>query len=510
MVSMKSYFSVLLISVLLACSKHDEPPATQSLLKVDQQTLNFNDSVTTLTIGLHAFGSWTITITPDTSLLSLSAFSGTGSTTITVSTKNLNTTGNDLTSTIHIALNDSSASADVTAIMGTVNESLLHVFGGEGNDVFNDVYYDNGESILVGYSESTEGDVDGNKGGKDLWIVKVNVTGQKIWHHTYGGSGDDVGKVVYSLFDGTFLIAGETNSTDGDVTQALGGRDVWLLRIDADGNIISQKTIGGTGDDGITSLEQSLYGGYIFSGVTNGDQWYGVIDNNLDISWQKTFGSSGQDFAGSISSSPDGYIFSGYGSTQDGDVADKPTASPDVWIVNTDASGNVRWKQYISGSNEETTIGATYAQNGSYLVAGTTNSPDSFPDFQGTKNIFIANYSTSGDLNWKKTIRQSAFDEPSGFAMTKFTDPVIVGKTLHPGSAESENNTDAAIWVIDATTGIVIRTQIIGANAPDGASAMDRGSSGEYTIAGFTSSYPDANGHVQTNSGGWFYIWKYP
>lgn len=500
----------MLLTVLFACKKTNEEPATQSLLKVDQQTLNFNDSVTTLTIGLHAFGPWTVTVTPDTSLLSVSSFNGTGSTTLTVSTKTLNTTGEDRTATIHIALNDSSASAEITAIMGTVNEKLLHVFGGEGNDVFNDLYYDNGEYILVGYSQSTEGDVDGNAGGKDLWIVKVNAAGEKIWHHTYGGSGDDVGKLIYSLSDGTYLIAAETSSTDGDVSQSLGGRDVWLLRIDNDGNIISQKTVGGPSDDGITSLQQSTRGGYVFSGVTNGDQWYGVIDNNINITWQKTFGSSGEDFAGAIADTPEGYVFSGYGSTQDGEVADKPTSSPDVWVVGTDPSGNVLWKKYISGVNEETTIGAMYTQSGTYLVAGTTNSSDSFPEFQGSKNIFIADYSPSGDLNWKKIIRQSALDIPSRFSMTKFADPVIVGKSLHPGSSQSADNTDASIWVVDVTTGNITRNFIIGANAADDASAMVRGGAGEYVFAGSTFSYPDANGHAQTNSGGWFYIWNYP
>src|SRR5690606_5072123 len=134
----------------------------------------------------------------------------------------------------------------VTAI-GDISWSRF--LGGSESDIPAKVIRTTGGMIVVGATASTDGDITENAGGFDYWVIRLDLEGNMIWQKTYGGSGDDIAHSALLMEDGSILITGESNSTDGDRSMAYGGTDVWLVNIDLDGNLLWEKSYGGTDDD---------------------------------------------------------------------------------------------------------------------------------------------------------------------------------------------------------------------------------------------------------------------
>jgi hypothetical protein len=122
-------------------------------------------------------------------------------------------------------------------------------YGGFEADVPSRILRTVGGYFLIGSTASVNGDITENAGGYDYWVIKIDLNGNLEWQKTFGGSGDDLARDGVILEDGSILIAGESDSEDGDRTMSFGGSDIWLIRIDADGNLIWEKSYGGTEDD---------------------------------------------------------------------------------------------------------------------------------------------------------------------------------------------------------------------------------------------------------------------
>jgi len=141
--------------------------------------------------------------------------------------------------------------------------------GGSGHDYANAVKETpDGNLLVAGYTESNDGDVAGNNGGGDAWIVKLNSSGTILSQKTIGGTGNDEAKSIGFTPAGDILVAGTTNSTNGDVSGNHGNSDVWLVKLNALSNLIWQKTLGGAGADVGTALTLSPTGGYAIAGYT--------------------------------------------------------------------------------------------------------------------------------------------------------------------------------------------------------------------------------------------------
>src|SRR5690606_18370764 len=107
-----------------------------------------------------------------------------------------------------------------------------------------------GDLIVVGSSASTDGDLTGNHGGSDMWVAKLNGSGEFLWQRNHGGSGNDHANSVQKTDDGGYVLAGVTSSNDGDVSGNHGGiSDAWIVKLSEDGDIQWQRCFGGSGGD---------------------------------------------------------------------------------------------------------------------------------------------------------------------------------------------------------------------------------------------------------------------
>lgn len=161
--------------------------------------------------------------------------------------------------------------------------------------------------IIAGSSDSKDVDIKNNIGTYDFWVIKIAIDGSLIWERNFGGTEIDEARGITNTNDGNILIVGDTRSSDENVSMNNGAADVWVIKIDLNGNLIWEKTIGGTSFDVARSVSKTQDGGFLISGssrsldngFTNNGQNDGLLlklDNNGNLEWQKTFGGSETDF----------------------------------------------------------------------------------------------------------------------------------------------------------------------------------------------------------------------
>jgi len=243
------------------------------------------------------------------------------------------------------------------------NELWDKTFGGSGDDFeYSVIETQDGGYVVAGFTESY------GAGGKDVWLIKTDVDGNEVWNKTYGGSDDDWGDSVVETQDGSYVIEAFTKS------YGAGGWDVWLLKTDADGNEVWEKTFGGSGSDAGDSIIETTDGGYIIAGITDSygaggyDAWLLKTDADGNEVWKETFGDSGDDRGYSaIETGDGGYLMVGYTDSYD-------AAWRDMWLIKTDADGNELWKETFGDSGDDRGYSVIETVDGSYTIAGNTQS----------------------------------------------------------------------------------------------------------------------------------------
>ncbi len=300
-------------------------------------------------------------------------------------------------------------------------------YGGSGRDFAYAVQTttDNGY-IIAGYSESNNGDVSGNHGTWDYWIVKINSIGLIQWQKSFGGSGEDLATCIEPTMDGGFLIGGYSSSTNGDVSGNNGASDFWIIKIDPLGNIIWQKSIGGINDDFCYSIKPTFDGGYLVAGSSNSNngnniQNHGLSDclifklNSLgNVLWNKNYGGTRDDVAWSIKETNDGgFIFLGGSNSNDFDVSGNFNNNQfDFWVVKTNSIGQIQWQRSLGGSNNEIGQSIEIDADGGYLMVGFSSSNDgNISNNHGNYDGWLLKLNNSGTLLWQKSLGGSNQDE---------------------------------------------------------------------------------------------------
>jgi hypothetical protein len=219
--------------------------------------------------------------------------------------------------------------------------------------------------VISGYSNSKDGDVTGNHGEYDYWIIKLDNLGSLQWQKSIGGSGNDFAYFIQETKDRCFIVAGGSFSNDGDVSWNQGYGDFWIVKLDTIGNILWQKSVGGSYIEVAKSIHQTLDGGYIVAGECNSndgditgfhgwsDGWVVKLDELGNLQWQKSLGGTKSDWIFSIKQTVDGdYILSGATNSTDGDVTNFHGGWDDCWIIRLDdkqtGTANIISQQNIS------------------------------------------------------------------------------------------------------------------------------------------------------------------
>lgn len=211
------------------------------------------------------------------------------------------------------------------------NLEWSHYFGGNFTDTPYGVVQTNDNGyIVVGSSDSEDTDISSNIGTYDFWVIKISESGDLVWEKSFGGSQIDEARAIVKTNDGNYIIAGDTRSSDNDVSQNKGAADLWFIKISPSGNLIWERTIGGSSFDVARAIKKSQNNGFLLSGSSR--------SSDMDVSENK-----GQN---------------------------------DAWVLKTDNNGNLLWETTVGGSNIDFSYDVVESINGSVIAVGDTASSD--------------------------------------------------------------------------------------------------------------------------------------
>ena len=210
--------------------------------------------------------------------------------------------------------------------------------------------------IVSGWTTSKDGDFKGlNKGEWDIFIMKLDSDGRVVWKNTIGGTRSDVSSSVTTTSDGGILNAGSTESNDGDFKELnKGSADITVIKLDMYGEVIWKKLLGGTRQEGNTSITTTSEDDVLITGFTNsrdedfkgrnsynGEVFIIKLDGNGKVKHTKWYGGTFGDEGSSISSTPNGNILvTGWFNSNDGIFTDMNRGDKDIFIMQLDSNGN--------------------------------------------------------------------------------------------------------------------------------------------------------------------------
>ena len=262
------------------------------------------------------------------------------------------------------------------------NLSWQRSLGGSGDEVAYSIQQtDDGGYIVAGWSFSNDGDVSGNNGGSDYWIVKLDASGTISWQRSLGGSGDEEANSIQQTTDGGYIVAGK------------GG--FGLLRLNGAGDTIWTKTMNIPGSDYIQSVEETDDGGFIVSGYTDGmgaggkDVFLIKLDASGIISWFKLYGNSLDEFSYTAMQCYDGgYVITGNSNSNS-------AGSSDIFLIKTDGNGTVEWANNYGTAGYEWGNDIVQTQDNGFVITGTS---------------LLLKTDSIGTLIWSRTYGGSSVD----------------------------------------------------------------------------------------------------
>lgn len=403
------------------------------------------------------------------------------------------------------------------------------VLGGTDNDAATSIIptRDSGYLVVGSTFSVNSGDVRNNAGIADMWIIKLGKNGDTLWTKTLGGSSYDYATGALATADGGYIVTGMTSSTGGIVGKNHGGWDGWIVKLASNGDWVWGTTVGGAQDDYVYGIAASPDGGYVFAGSTSSndggitgfhgtvglsdDIWIGKLDGNGNLLWSKAKGGTKDDVARSIVATADGgYAVGGVTASNDGDLAGTVAYGlNDVCVMKVNAGGDITWIKTYGGSDQDGAVGMIAAADGGYLVTGSTASSNSgmVGANHGADDVWLLKLKPGGDTAWTKLLGGSGSDWATSVITTSYGGGgyALAGVTSSNNSGDvgpGHGNWDVWIVELDSARKILYQKPIGGTLSDvsgNGVAIVRAIGGGGYIVAGSSSSTDgDLQGQVRT------------
>ncbi len=324
-----------------------------------------------------------------------------------------------------------------------------NTFGGKYDDEGEDIIKsENGGYLIAGSSESFQG-----RAQYDFWMVKTDSKGKKQWDSGFGGKYDEKCYSVIQTDDGGYMMAGST------ITYGARGNDYWVVKTDEEGNKLWSRAYGGDGDDICRSIIKTKDGNYLLAGYTDsfGDPGQGAylikIDEDGDVIWNRTGGGTFDDYVYDVMQVEDGgYVY--VGSTTSYGAGEES-----FWMVKTDSKGIEEWNYSSDGDFDEVAYAVDQSQEGTYVMTGYTSSYG-----KGGKDLWVVEISQEGDSISKQTFGSGGDEvayaiDISGedkFALAGYTDSFGAGGEDYWVVQTGRQKKIPLTWVVGGVIGIIL------------------------------------------------------
>ena len=326
--------------------------------------------------------------------------------------------------------------------------------GGSSYDNFYSLHQTSDGGYILGGS-SLSG-ISGDKteaciGDYDYWVLKIDSVGNIEWQNTIGGNDGDRLKTIQQTTDGGYIVGGYSSSgISGDKSEASeGADDYWVVKLDINGAIEWQNTIGGSSYDNLNSIQQCSDGGYVMCGNSESgisgdkieasqggsDYWVVKLDNGGVIEWQNTIGGSGKDWLWDIQQTTDGgYILAGFSDSGiSGDKTEPPVGYEDFWVVKLNSTGIIEWQNTIGGNDYERFCHIKQTLDGGFILGGYSSSGisgDKTEDSQGWEDYWVVKLYYTGAIEWQNTIGGDNTDVLISMEQTADSGYILGGQSI--------------------------------------------------------------------------------
>ena len=362
-------------------------------------------------------------------------------------------------------LPDPVSNSTITPIYFSATLIDVKFFGGSDEEVAREIIeLQDGGFGIVGSTKSTDGDFSNRMGNDwDLFLIKIDEQGEVTWKKTYGGSADDFGFSLVESPEGGFVLMGYSNSQDGDVPTTKGYHDNWIIRVDAAGAVVWKKSFGYSGHDHAYNVIPTLDGGYFFNGF-------------LDVTASNGEGNSGK---------PSKAKRHGVG---------------EFWCHKIDANGNIQWQRYFGGTNNDRSYDAIQTREGNFLIVGTTESNDvDVKNPKGSYDVWVVMVSPFGDMIWENSYGGSLVDEASRVIEDSYGNYRIIGNTHSEDMDVIDSRGSSDVWqIIIDKSGRLIDSFNFGGSEFDRGTSITKGPLGSTFITGYSRSL---DGDMYINKG---------
>jgi PKD repeat protein/putative intracellular protease/amidase len=326
-----------------------------------------------------------------------------------------------------------------------------------------------GGFLICGYTYSS------GAGHSDAYLIKTDSEGNEEWSQTYGGEGWEYGHSADQTGDGGYIMTGYTTS------YGAGGRDVYLVKTDAQGNQQWFKTFGGGDMDVGKSVRETSDGGYIICGYTtsfgvrNQDVYAIKTDAHGDIVWTKSVSGNFSEFAHSIIETDEGgFLLTGSSITTMADAY----GDRDLYLLKLDSTGSEEWSRTIDNNFFDSGHSVLAAPDGGFVIAGHTDIPFSLLD------MFLLKIDSDGNENWRREFGSKGLHD-YGRSVCTTSD----GGYILCGATQSvETGSDVLVVRTDAQ-GHEIWNKRFGGPGSDWGSSVSEASDGSYVLTGHTGSF---------------------
>jgi len=270
-------------------------------------------------------------------------------------------------------------------------------FGGDQPDwAFYAIETSDGGAVVVGAAASFS--IDSEQPHFDAYVVRTDDTGEPMWTAQWGGERLDLAYSVVQTQDGGFVVTGGTDVGAGDI-------DAVLFKLSSSGNLLWEKTFGGTGTDWGQSIVQTPDGGLAIAGPTS-STGAGAMDGCVirtdaagNTLWQRTYGAAGTDAALHIAHTEDGgFILSGKSDSRGDD--------PGFYLLRIDEDGELLWEQSYGGGEGGRAWAARPTSDGGFIATGNADSST-----YDTSDVYVVKTDGQGHEQWSATFGGPGYDE---------------------------------------------------------------------------------------------------
>ena len=327
----------------------------------------------------------------------------------------------------------------------------MKIYGGSDDDIGNDVIESlDGSFYIIGYSKSNDGDASFNKGQHDNWLIKTDFLGNLIWEKSYGFSGHDHAYNIIKTNDGGIFFNGfiDITASEGEGSSLRHGvGEFWCHKVNMNGEIIWRRFFGGSNNDRSYDAIETLDGGFILVGTSesqdfeitnpNGsyDMWIVKISSNGELIWEKSIGGSAIDEGITIFKTEDNnYMI--LGNTNSSKIeGTEIQGMNDYLFIKIDSDGNIIFKFRHGTQNFDYAKDMIQSKDGSYFVVGYSRNPENIQGINLQNNsVFLSQAQSNGVI--QKTWALSGANEDLGYSVCQLKN----GKLVIVGSTESTDH----------------------------------------------------------------------